>query len=425
MELSSQQAKFFSFFFLLFILLTASLYKSSSAVWSRDARKSASGDALVAVGGQPGPATQPQSDGISVADSPTPTTSKSERSGEEPARASDPSGTAVEKKTKDRKERLRRRTSGGCTLQLVVAMVLQPDEVKREKLLLELSMAFTSAYLTHAGKGRNKICFGVITDSTTVVTMSDKARRSLLDTGSGQKIMDNLEYYRYDEIWKWTDSKGVDRTGFNCFGRFVGYKHVLEAEASKPEESRRHIIFIDSDIVFLKDYFHFFKRGQENEFDVALTYRMMPKFPINTGVMFFHSARMPQGADFMADVVRTFVEKDYHKRFLGDQYVMNDIIQGLGTKVTIKDKVYEQKATNANGTEILVVHIDHWNFSPLQFCRVPRKAHILHFKGELKNKMSKYYKVIKEMLPKNDPTKLTQTLNRMQAEGRRVRPCKY
>ena len=101
-----------------------------------------------------------------------------------------------------------------------------------------------------------------------------------------------------------------------------------------------------------------FKRGQENEFDVAITYRMMPKFPINTGVIFFHSARMPQGADFMAEVLRTFVEKDYPKRFLGDQYVMNDIIQGLGTKVTIKDKVYEQKATNANGTEILVVHID-------------------------------------------------------------------
>ena len=43
----------------------------------------------------------------------------------------------------------------------------------------------------------------------------------------------------------------------------------------------------------------------------------------------------------------------------------------------------------------------------------------------LQGKMFKYFKVIMEQLPLKDPTKMTAILNRMQAEGRRVTPCKY
>ena len=34
-------------------------------------------------------------------------------------------------------------------------------------------------------------------------------------------------------------------------------------------------------------------------------------------------------------------------------------------------KVPFQHVTDPNGVRLMFVHIDHWNFSPLQFCRVP------------------------------------------------------
>ena len=44
------------------------------------------------------------------------------------------------------------------------------------------------------------------------------------------------------------------------------------------------MVFLDSDVVFIKDIFKFFSLGgKRGPFDVGLTYRMMPKFPINTG----------------------------------------------------------------------------------------------------------------------------------------------
>ena len=54
-----------------------------------------------------------------------------------------------------------------------------------------------------------------------------------------------------------------------------------------------------------------------------------------------------------------------------------------------------------------------------------RKAHVLHFKGALKLKMFKYYRLVMGLLPKGDYDEITKALNKAQAEGRRVRPCKY
>ena len=320
---------------------------------------------------------------------------------------------------------------GSCTLLMVVALLLPSDSTKREKILLELSMAFTSAYLAHKDKGgrNNKLCFGIITDNSTTVTISDppSARRSLQGE-VGEAILNDLEYFRYEDIWHYVD-KGRPQSGFNTLGRFKGYRNVLEAESSKEKEVRRNIVFIDSDILFLKDLFSFYTRREPGgePFDVGLTYRMMPKFPINTGVMYFHAERTDKGAQFMKYIVETYAAKQYPPKMLGDQMVMNDVLEDLGRKVDMKKKINRQRVFNSAGIEIVLVHIDHWNFSPAQYCRVPRKAHVLHFKGELKRKMLEYFHTVEEHLLSGEKTttKLTQTLNKMQAEGRRVRPCKY
>lgn len=243
---------------------------------------------------------------------------------------------------------------------------------------------------------------------------------------TGRKVLDRLEYFRYGDIWEHVKA-GEKKVGYNAFGRFKGYRNILQEEASKPAESRRNIVFIDSDLVFIKHIFGFYhSRGPGKEpFDVGLTYRMMPKFPVNTGVMFFHRERMDKGAQFMARVVDIYERKKYPQDALGDQMVMNDVLEALGKKVDVTNKVYIQRAVDKNGTEVVLVHTDHWNFSPIRYCRVPRRTHIIHFKGDLKEKMYKYYKHVKLSLPKKDPTKMIADLNRFQAEKSRVRPCKY
>ena len=239
------------------------------------------------------------------------------------------------------KERVRRRRgwspagdANGCTMLMASAMLLPEDEAKRESLLLELSMAFSSAYLVHSSHGRMKICFGVITDGTTNVTISPRASSLVPAAGKSPaaEIMSRLEYHRHDDIWRYEDEKKGESLGFNTLGRFEGYRRVLEAEASKPERERRHIVFIDSDIVFIREVFRFFRVGGPEQFDVGLTYRMMPKFPVNTGVMYFSARGLLSGETFMKDVVETYSRNGHPKKMLGDQMVMNDVLARLGNR---------------------------------------------------------------------------------------------
>ena len=144
--------------------------------------------------------------------------------------------------------------------------------------------------------------------------------------------MSRLEYHRHDDIWRYEDGKKGESLGFNTLGRFEGYRRVLEAEASKPERERRHIVFIDSDIVFIREVFRFFRVGGPEQFDVGLTYRMMPKFPVNTGVMYFSARGLLSGETFMKDVVETYSRNGHPKKMLGDQMVMNDVLARLGNR---------------------------------------------------------------------------------------------
>ncbi len=361
---------------------------------------------------------------------------KREAPGGAPAKASpaEPAAQSEGAKTKASEAPARkapRRHQKGCTLLMVAAVLLPDDAAKRSSILLELGMAFTSAFLAHPSTSRNSLCFGVITDSSTRVSISEQLDEVLQGAGfSGGDVMDRLEYFRDESIWDYEDKHGRRQNGFNVLGRFKGYGKVLASEAAKPETERRHIVFIDSDIVFTKNIFGFYaRRGPGGEpFDAGLTYRMMPKFPINTGVMYFHRERLGKGAAFMAHIVRTYQlpGKDYPQRMLGDQLVMNDLLAELGRGVKLRRKVHEQRVRHQEqGLDILVVHIDRWNWSPQGNCRVPRRAHLLHFKGELKRKMFRYYELVMTSLPKQDPTQLTMDLNKLQAAGKRVQQCKY
>ena len=128
---------------------------------------------------------------------------------------------------------------GACTMMLVTAVSFPSDQAKRKALSLELSMAFASAYLTHSGKGRNRMCFGVITDSNTTVTLSQEALGLVPshDGSAEEEILARTEYYRYNEIWRYRNKKGNETVGFNTLGRFVGYQRVLQEEAAKVSPS--------------------------------------------------------------------------------------------------------------------------------------------------------------------------------------------
>lgn len=82
----------------------------------------------------------------------------------------------------------------------------------------------------------------------------------------------------YERFWGGEDTYMYDRT--RSYVRFL----AEEAQAKEP----RDLVFTDTDILFIKSLNEVF----DLPFDVGLTYRLMPKYPINNGIMFAHHSRL-------------------------------------------------------------------------------------------------------------------------------------
>ena len=170
------QLKLASLFLLFFILVSASFYKTSSKVWSGVEQQPVHAEAVVSGPVEETPRTMTASppsayetvganNSLAISDG----TTRMDRV--------DKPKQEVRKKKKTRKASFEAATN--CTLLLGVTVLLPEDAGKRKKILLELSMALTSAYLTHKDFRGEAVCFGIITDDSTTVTISDQARRSL------------------------------------------------------------------------------------------------------------------------------------------------------------------------------------------------------------------------------------------------------
>ena len=172
---SAFQLKLASLFLLFFILVSASFYKTSSKVWSGVEQQPVPAEAVVSgpveetrtITASPPSAyeTVGANNSLAISDG----TTRMDRV--------DKPKQEVRKKKKTRKASFEAATN--CTLLLGVTVLLPEDAGKRKKILLELSMALTSAYLTHKDFRAEAVCFGIITDESTTVTISDQARRSL------------------------------------------------------------------------------------------------------------------------------------------------------------------------------------------------------------------------------------------------------
>ena len=201
-------------------------------------------------------------------------------------------------------------SSGGkwvtCSVLVLSNVILPNDSSKADKIKRELGIAFSTA----ADAAKGDVCFGMISDGASDFSGDDKSRFFNKKTAS---LIDR--FFTYDDLFEGR---------YSAFARCIAYGRVLREVASWPIDEQKHVIFVDTDLLFMDNIAKFYKSGGpgHDPFDVALTYRDMPKFPINTGLIFFHKQRLEQGASFMEATVQEYDKQGYEKESLGDQYVM-------------------------------------------------------------------------------------------------------
>ena len=92
--------------------------------------------------------------------------------------------------------------------------------------------------------------------------------------------LNDLQEIVYEDIWAGPSTYMYDRTR--------SYVKFLRDEAAS--DSPRNLVFTDTDILYVKSLKDIF----DKPFDIGLTYRLMPKYPINNGIMFAHRERLLQ-----------------------------------------------------------------------------------------------------------------------------------
>lgn len=146
------------------------------------------------------------------------------------------------------------------------------------------------------------------------------------------------------------------------------------------------IILIDSDILVNASLLPLF----ELDFDVAITWRVSFKMPINGGLLILNNRRPAVAKKFFREFVDIY-RKNYEKSagWYGDQLALRDSI-GMHYK-----DMADQLIVDINGCRVLFLSCDIYNFSPHNqyqaICSALEDKAIVHFKGRRKRLMVAFF----------------------------------
>ena len=160
------------------------------------------------------------------------------------------------------------------------------------------------------------------------------------------------------------------------------------AQLNYIEHSNFHqpIVLIDSDILVNASLAPLL----EFDFDVAVTWRVSFKMPINGGLLILNNRRPEIAKQFFRDFVETY--KKHHadqSGWYGDQLALRDCV-GMHYKDMGHEKIVE-----VNGCRILLLSCDAYNFSPKDQYEAINSSlgdkFIVHFKGQRKRLMTTFF----------------------------------
>jgi hypothetical protein len=159
----------------------------------------------------------------------------------------------------------------------------------------------------------------------------------------------------------------------------------MEAWLNFLAQADSHVIFLDSDIVLQADLTPIF----DQDFDLALTYRLQEQWPINAGVQLFHMAHLDRGRAFIRDCLRLYRSKYQSDGFWGgDQDVLREMVKGADVSRT------DNFIFNEKGYNTLMLPCSIFNFSTENTFMdgYYPKAKVLHFKGPRKVYQDSYWR---------------------------------
>eukprot|EP00192_Tetraselmis_astigmatica_P011270 CAMPEP_0117651472 /NCGR_PEP_ID=MMETSP0804-20121206/2111_1 /TAXON_ID=1074897 /ORGANISM="Tetraselmis astigmatica, Strain CCMP880" /LENGTH=376 /DNA_ID=CAMNT_0005457453 /DNA_START=179 /DNA_END=1306 /DNA_ORIENTATION=+ len=245
----------------------------------------------------------------------------------------------------------RRDLARECSIAFVAAVTSPPDGK-----LSPLTMEFTESMLLSALSKHYSACAVVITNVAGNFNFL-KGR------------IDGLEEVVYADFWGTSKTYMYDRT--RAYVRFLSE----ESQSSKP----RNLVFTDTDILYVKSLADIF----DSPFDIGLTYRNMPKYPINNGIMFAHKDRLQEASNFWEKILKIYEQENYDRGWQGDQYAVCKFMEAAGKYFT-GQKHYKKQV---GGVDVKLLHISGFNFPPRSGCKIGSQVRVLHFKGGEKSKL--------------------------------------
>jgi len=160
-----------------------------------------------------------------------------------------------------------------------------------------------------------------------------------------------------------------------------------EAHAQYLSKADSHVAFLDSDVLVQGSLAPVFA----SDFDVALTYRALRPWPINSGVMLVNGRHLDRGRAFF-ERTRDLVESRYRSNHTwgGDQDALEEQVAGADCSRT--DVFLHQ----SQGLTVLMLPCSDYNFSTprddsdAMLGPFPDKK-VLHFKGRRKASYYAYW----------------------------------
>ncbi|OQW71722.1 MAG: hypothetical protein BVN35_15410 [Proteobacteria bacterium ST_bin11] len=147
------------------------------------------------------------------------------------------------------------------------------------------------------------------------------------------------------------------------------------------------MILVDSDILLNASLSPVFK----SDFDVAVTWRLNEKMPINGGFIILNNVRPEVSLNFFTRFVAIYQQNYFDEAaWFGDQLALRDAIG-----INLHD-YGENSIVDVEGCRILLLPCDVYNFSPRnQYSEINSNLSekiVLHFKGERKRLMNHFWK---------------------------------
>jgi len=110
--------------------------------------------------------------------------------------------------------------------------------------------------------------------------------------------------------------------GYTSFGRMKAYRDIINDEFHK--DKPRNIIFYDADMLFVGSQFRKVFGFREN-WAIGLSFRNMPKFPVNCGLMLVKHDGLEKGLIFWGKLLSYYdTGIEFHRRAIRKNDIMAD-----------------------------------------------------------------------------------------------------